>query len=78
MAAPSLDDLFPPPPPPASALGPERWPGISAASTQALVDTVKDDFKRWHVFFNDKHFHKYVSLPSSPYHGNAVVGKVGC
>jgi hypothetical protein len=61
MASLNLDDLFPIPPPQASAFFPERWPGVSASSTKALLDTVKDDYKKWHVFFNDKGFHKYHS-----------------
>jgi hypothetical protein len=60
MASSALDDLFPIPPPRASSLVPERWPGVTAASTEALIETVKTDYQSWHVFFNDKGFHKYT------------------
>jgi hypothetical protein len=60
MASPALDDLFPIPPPRVSPLIPERWPGVSAASTNALLETVKADYEKFHVFFNDMGFHKSV------------------
>jgi hypothetical protein len=56
----SLDALFPAPQPPPSALAPERWPGISPESTDALLRTLRANHEQWHCFFNDKGFHKSV------------------
>ena len=57
-----LDTLFPfPSPPPAFA--PQRLPGISQETNAALVNALKENHTRWHIFFNDKGFHKYVVTP---------------
>jgi hypothetical protein len=66
MASPTLDDIFPIPGPRVSSLAPERWSGVTAASTAALIETVKADYEKFHVFFNDKHFHKFVDPPTCP------------
>jgi hypothetical protein len=50
--------LFPTPSLPPSTLAPYHWPGISPESTQALKDVLKDNHERWHIFFNDKGYHK--------------------
>jgi hypothetical protein len=56
----TLDELFPIPGPPTSDLLPSRWPGVSAASGAALVETLKTNHEKWHLFFNDKKYHKSV------------------
>ena len=58
---PSLDALFHPPPLPVSILSPRTFPGVDKASTEALVKTLSDNHVRWHIFFNYKGFHKYVT-----------------
>lgn len=52
--------LFPSPSLPPSALSPYQWPGISPESTQALKDVLKDNHKRWHIFFNEKGYHNHA------------------
>jgi len=56
-----LDVLFPFPSPPPSSLSPARLPGASHQSGLALTKALKDDYKRWHVFFNDKGFHNHAA-----------------
>ena len=56
-----LDALFPiPPADPPFPASPSKNPGYSAESTQTVLECLKDNHKRWHIFFNDLHFHKYV------------------
>jgi hypothetical protein len=55
-----MNALFPVPPESTLPLVPSRWPGVSASSSSTLIECVKDDFEKYHVFFNDKHFHKYA------------------
>ena len=56
-----LDSLFPTPPPlPPSDVAPTRLPGWSSDSTEAVLELLKDNHKKWHIFFNDKKFHKCV------------------
>lgn len=61
-----IDDKFFPPPShrggPANALAPRTWPGVSPASTAALQAILTDNHKKWHVFFNERGFHKYVLI----------------
>lgn len=33
-------------------------PGVSPSSTTTLRAVLMDDHKRWHVYFNEKGFHK--------------------
>lgn len=55
----NLNALFPSViPPPPSHLSPARWPGIDTKSSEALAKTLKEDVERYHVFFNDRGFHK--------------------
>lgn len=59
---PQLDALFPLPftqPSPPNA--PSRLPGVTYKSSQALARALQDNHTKWHIFFNDKGFHKYVS-----------------
>lgn len=58
---PPLDALFHAPPLPPSAFSPRRFPGIDEPSTEALLKTLSDNHVRWHIFFNYKGFHKYVT-----------------
>ena len=60
-ARPALDVLFHEPPLPPSVLSPRVFPGIDASSTDALIKTLSDNHVRWHIFFNYKGFHKYVT-----------------
>ena len=38
---------------------PRTWPGVSPSSTTTLQSILSDNHKRWHVFLNDRQFHKY-------------------
>ncbi|KAH9914000.1 uncharacterized protein BXZ73DRAFT_106782 [Epithele typhae] len=40
---------------------PNRLPGITRASSETLVKTLKDDHVKWHAFFNDRGFHNHAS-----------------
>jgi hypothetical protein len=52
------DILFPDPSPPPSTLSPTTWPGISPEATAVLRRVLKDNHERFHIFFNEKGFHK--------------------
>ncbi|KXN91334.1 Oxidoreductase AflY [Leucoagaricus sp. SymC.cos] len=52
--------LYPTPSPPPSTLSPYQWPGVSPESTQALKEVLKDNHERWHIFFNDRHYHNHA------------------
>ncbi|RDX50762.1 hypothetical protein OH76DRAFT_440647 [Lentinus brumalis] len=56
-----LDTFFPLPSEAPSSRSPVRLPGITAASSEALVKTLKDDHVKWHAFFNDRGFHNHAS-----------------
>ena len=56
----TIDALFPAPTLPPSVLSPQRFPGASTDSLAALQYVLKDNHKRWHIFYNDLKFHKYV------------------
>jgi len=62
MSGTHAPDLFPAPSPPPSTISPTVWPGVSPTSTAALQRVLKDNHQKWHIFFNDKGFHKYVAL----------------
>lgn len=58
-----LKALFAAPPPdaPASVVPPPaRHAGWTHASTEALLANLRDNHQRWHIFFNEKQFHKCV------------------
>lgn len=55
-----LAELFQAPSLPPSRLSPQRLPGASLESLAALQDVLKDNHERYHIFFNDSQFHKYV------------------
>ncbi|EIN04883.1 hypothetical protein PUNSTDRAFT_75682 [Punctularia strigosozonata HHB-11173 SS5] len=57
-----LSDLFPSViPPPQSHLLPQRWPGVDQSSTATLIEALKDNHERWHLFFNDRGFHNHTA-----------------
>ncbi|KAH7922285.1 hypothetical protein BV22DRAFT_1131586 [Leucogyrophana mollusca] len=56
-----LDLLFPQPSPPPTSLSPQRWPGISVESTAALLAVLKDNHKKYHIFFNNMGFHNHIT-----------------
>ncbi|KAB5591157.1 Oxidoreductase AflY [Ceratobasidium theobromae] len=69
MTAPDFDDvllegLFPAPtfsPASDSPSAPKPNPGITPESTAALRRLLVENHKRFHVFFNDMHFHNHLS-----------------
>ena len=58
---PHIDQLFHDPALPPSAICPQRFPGIDPASTDTLIRTLAHNHVSWHIFFNYKGFHKFVS-----------------
>ncbi|KAI0367929.1 hypothetical protein BV20DRAFT_949395 [Pilatotrama ljubarskyi] len=56
-----LDKLYPIPSHAPSAQSPRRLPGATPESTEALLKTLKDNHFRWHIFFNEKHFHNHAT-----------------
>src|ERR1700722_9264708 len=54
-----LDDIFPVPSPVQSS---NVWPGATNQSTNALRKALKENNEKWHIFFNDDHFHKCVRV----------------
>ena len=60
-----LNLRFPKPisPLPTVVTNPTRHAGWSHESTKAVLDCLKDNHHRFHIFFNDKGFHKCVSAP---------------
>lgn len=55
-----LDALFPTPSPSPSGIAPTRLPGYDCQTTETLLELLKDNHKRYHIFFNDMGFHKSV------------------
>ncbi|KAI6013231.1 hypothetical protein EDC04DRAFT_718557 [Pisolithus marmoratus] len=56
-----LESFFPPPSLPPSPLSPQRLPGTSIESLAALQYVLKDNHKRWHIFFNDRKHHNHIT-----------------
>lgn len=56
----TLDALFPLPVTSDQPYAPVLSPGQSADSAKALVETLKENHRRFHIFFNERGFHKYV------------------
>ena len=54
----SLDKLFSLP----LAKGSIALPGISHQSSKKLLELIKEDYEKWHVYFDVRGFHKYVAL----------------
>lgn len=65
MAAQDLDTLFPLPSLPPSALSPIPGPGVTRESAEALVRLLKENHTRFHCYFNDKGYHKWVKVQYS-------------
>lgn len=58
-----ITELFPAPSVlPLSKIGPSVWPGISPESTASLQAVLKDNHEKWHIFINERGFHKYVAV----------------
>ena len=45
--------------------GPLRQAGWNHESTREVLALLKDNHRRWHIFFNQKGFHKYVYTPQA-------------
>lgn len=58
-----FDFLFPTPAAPPNLAATARLPGITPQTVEALKRVLKDNHERWHIFFNDRRFHKYVFVP---------------
>ncbi|KAF8966075.1 hypothetical protein BDZ97DRAFT_1917776 [Flammula alnicola] len=56
-----LENLFPVPSPSPSTLSPSHFPGVSPQSTEALQNVLKDNHRKWHIFFNEKRFHNHAA-----------------
>ena len=39
---------------------PTRYPGWSSESVKGLLECMRDNHHRFHIFFNERGFHKYV------------------
>lgn len=62
-----LAALFPTPPTaPISDIAPSRLAGWTSESTQTVLELLKDNHKKWHIFFNEQKFHKCVCRCSVP------------
>ncbi|OCH85390.1 hypothetical protein OBBRIDRAFT_739946 [Obba rivulosa] len=56
-----LSLLFPIPSTGPSPLSPIRIPGATNESNDALLRILKEDYRRWHCFFNDEGMHNHAS-----------------
>ena len=56
---------WPEPPHPGVVPAPIRHAGWSSESTDALITDLKDNHQRWHIFFNEQHFHKCVFVSTT-------------
>lgn len=56
----TLDALFPAPFQSGSSFSPTQNPGVTAEAGDALVRLLKDNHEKYHIYFNDRGFHKYV------------------
>lgn len=52
--------LFPAPSVFRSKLSPSLWAGVTPDSTKTLQRVLQDNHNKWHVYFNEEGFHKYV------------------
>ncbi|OCH85389.1 hypothetical protein OBBRIDRAFT_838993 [Obba rivulosa] len=57
----NIDALFPPPAPPPTSLFPARLPGATPESAAVLSELLKENYEKWHIYFNDKGFHNHIS-----------------
>jgi len=65
-----LERLYPIP----TTTGAPGLPGPTHESTLALLEVLRDDYKKNHAFFNDRGFHKQVPVlsRSSPSHRHGL------
>ncbi|KZV81188.1 hypothetical protein EXIGLDRAFT_628822, partial [Exidia glandulosa HHB12029] len=61
MSTHTLDALFPLPSQPPSSLSPTAMPGISEGSAAMLVQCLKEDYTKYHIFFNHMGFHNHLT-----------------
>lgn len=54
----TLNVLFPLPVQTGTSFSPNQSPGVTAEASIALVALLKDNHDRFHIFFNDRGFHK--------------------
>lgn len=53
-----LDKLYTTPSHSPSAQAPTRFSGVTPESTATLLETLRDNHVKWHIFFNEKGYHK--------------------
>ncbi|KAG1824291.1 hypothetical protein EV424DRAFT_1538150 [Suillus variegatus] len=56
-----LDALFPSPSSPPNIFSPPRYPGASPEAAVALSGVLKDNYTKYHIFFNYQQFHNHVT-----------------
>ncbi|KAG1893872.1 uncharacterized protein F5891DRAFT_1131148 [Suillus fuscotomentosus] len=56
-----LDALFPSPSSPPNVLSPPRYPGVSPEAVVALAYVLKENYTKYHIFFNHKRFHNHIT-----------------
>ncbi|KAG2031137.1 hypothetical protein BDR03DRAFT_928361 [Suillus americanus] len=56
-----LDALFPSPSSPPDVLSPPRYPGVSPEAAAALTHVLKDNYTKYHIFFNYRRFHNHIT-----------------
>ncbi|KAG2062840.1 hypothetical protein BDR04DRAFT_771942, partial [Suillus decipiens] len=56
-----LDALFPCPSSPPNILSPPRYPGVSPEAVAALIRVMKENYTKYHIFFNYKRFHNHIT-----------------
>ena len=57
-----LDKLFPIATQGGTSFSPTQNPGVSLESAKALSHLLKENHERFHIFFNDRGFHKYGNI----------------
>ncbi|KAL0062559.1 hypothetical protein AAF712_010598 [Marasmius tenuissimus] len=55
-----LSKLFPRPSLSPSAISPHIFPGVTPESTKTVRNVLEDNYKKHHIFFNDKRFHNHI------------------
>jgi hypothetical protein len=54
-------ELFPEPSFLALSKAPPRWPGNNSKTTKILLDILKDNHDKWHIFFDDDGRHNHIT-----------------
>ncbi|KAL0959084.1 hypothetical protein HGRIS_014382 [Hohenbuehelia grisea] len=57
----SILEPFPIPSLPPSRIAPARLPGICPESTKVLLEVLRENHEKWHIFLNEKRFHNHAS-----------------